>query len=540
MFHAALANDAGLCGSILQERGGLALLIADGTEPFLQASRHLTSQVEKDFPRLAPMLCVALLMAPRREEADAVYESYLRWYAAAESGRSTPEDPVMHAECVLLQSLVEVISGRSVENDRLNGLLSEAMRLAEADWLLPGFRGAMHAVLAYHTCERARFQLSRRRGAIARDFFRIADSSLGCGVVDLVDGVSAMAQGRVREAAALYSGSQLATFAKPLSLELRIERSGKEPGNRWCEEVTETPHEIPGWFDVRVAAQNNRAEALFEREGPEAAADFLEQSIDQAARAKLVREQRLLCAQRVSWLVAAGRTDAARRAWDDASFPETLARLLDLARQSWREFEGIGCARVALLGALGQFDDARLLARSLASTAKGWELRRTLMRCLAAWAIVEHRASNPTGALARLQEYLRAYRDTDYARPLAREGEAGVRLLRSLFDGESEPETRQLARQLLQKLDGPGQTNAESSESTAALTEMHGKILQYLAQGRRNKEIARSLGLTESGVRYHLKRIYRSLGTNNRIDAVRRARERGVVAKPAIPDEAAR
>ncbi len=45
-----------------------------------------------------------------------------------------------------------------------------------------------------------------------------------------------------------------------------------------------------------------------------------------------------------------------------------------------------------------------------------------------------------------------------------------------------------------------------------------------MARGLRNKEIAKGLGITEHGVRYHLKNIYRKTGARGRIDAVRRVR----------------
>ena len=37
------------------------------------------------------------------------------------------------------------------------------------------------------------------------------------------------------------------------------------------------------------------------------------------------------------------------------------------------------------------------------------------------------------------------------------------------------------------------------------------------------------MGLSEDGVRYHIKSIYRKLGTNRRFDAVRRARAAGML-----------
>ena len=53
-------------------------------------------------------------------------------------------------------------------------------------------------------------------------------------------------------------------------------------------------------------------------------------------------------------------------------------------------------------------------------------------------------------------------------------------------------------------------------------------VLAELRNGLRNREIADRLGVTEDGVRHHLKNIYRKTGTTDRDDAVRRAASMGV------------
>ena len=57
------------------------------------------------------------------------------------------------------------------------------------------------------------------------------------------------------------------------------------------------------------------------------------------------------------------------------------------------------------------------------------------------------------------------------------------------------------------------------------------EVLEGLGRGERDKEIARRLGITENGVRYHLKNIYRKLGATGRVDAVRRAHSGGVIRR---------
>ncbi len=58
-------------------------------------------------------------------------------------------------------------------------------------------------------------------------------------------------------------------------------------------------------------------------------------------------------------------------------------------------------------------------------------------------------------------------------------------------------------------------------------------ILQRLAAGCGNKEIARELGITERTVKYHLTEVYTLLDATNRTEAVARATARGWLRLPA-------
>ncbi len=67
----------------------------------------------------------------------------------------------------------------------------------------------------------------------------------------------------------------------------------------------------------------------------------------------------------------------------------------------------------------------------------------------------------------------------------------------------------------------------------AGLSEREAMILEELARGRSNREIARTLFLSEQTVKFHLRNIYRKLGVANRTEAARFAFERGLVESTA-------
>lgn len=59
-------------------------------------------------------------------------------------------------------------------------------------------------------------------------------------------------------------------------------------------------------------------------------------------------------------------------------------------------------------------------------------------------------------------------------------------------------------------------------------------VLRQLAQGLSNREIAKTLWISEQTVKFHLRNIYRKLDISNRTEAVRYAYERHLVESPAL------
>ena len=61
------------------------------------------------------------------------------------------------------------------------------------------------------------------------------------------------------------------------------------------------------------------------------------------------------------------------------------------------------------------------------------------------------------------------------------------------------------------------------------LTERERQVLQRIAQGLANKQIAAALGISEHTVKFHLSSIYAKLGATNRTEAVRLGTLQGII-----------
>jgi len=76
----------------------------------------------------------------------------------------------------------------------------------------------------------------------------------------------------------------------------------------------------------------------------------------------------------------------------------------------------------------------------------------------------------------------------------------------------------------------------KDSAKAAGLTERERSILEALAKGKSNDEIAKELWVTQQTVKFHLTNIYRKLGVKNRTEATRLAYQRGLVENPLYDD----
>ena len=83
----------------------------------------------------------------------------------------------------------------------------------------------------------------------------------------------------------------------------------------------------------------------------------------------------------------------------------------------------------------------------------------------------------------------------------------------------------------------PSGEEEPSSAKALGLTEREGAILQALARGLSNDEIAKELWVTQQTVKFHLTNIYRKLGAKNRTQATRIAQQHGLVDSPLFGDD---
>jgi two-component system nitrate/nitrite response regulator NarL len=102
--------------------------------------------------------------------------------------------------------------------------------------------------------------------------------------------------------------------------------------------------------------------------------------------------------------------------------------------------------------------------------------------------------------------------------------------LRAIADDEA-PLNPEIALSILREFGGrkPGAAQAADSPASESLTPREREILQEVARGQKNREVAETLGLSEHTVKNHLKNILQKLHLDNRVQLTRYAYERGLI-----------
>ena len=528
-FHARSSGESRLVAELVERAGLFDTWLRHGVTRLFAANEFVTAEIAALYPRLALLRSAVLRMAMNADEASALYESVDRATEGFTQDREGGNAALLAVDRVFTQAVLAGGSHQAL-HDEVHTLLPTGGVAAsdEAGRLL---LGGQSIVLCGSCHERARFDECRQHATMARAHFG-EEKRYGNIVLDIYLGMSAMAQGRVREATACYARARrvtrehfssdpcLSVWGDAVKIELDLER------NR---ERALEPRMLKGlselraiWTDIDAAAIAVSAELMLDQHGSEAVTRFLVKTQDEVRGMRSESLLRYVSGLLVSHLAGIGSPQQAAQVWRDQALPEDVSELLDLTGQPWRTMESLACARIRLLAAQGEFVSAAALASSLSATTSELGLVRTLLRALALSMTVAEQAGWTERSLEHLVEFMRLAREADYIKPLVREREVSRVALGRLLGKEPDAETRDATESILKRLDG--ETPAKPMFSPREL-----EVLAEVRQGRRNKEIAGRLGISEPGVRFHLGNIYRKTGNSRREEAVRSAQSQGVL-----------
>ena len=510
--HAREAGDAALTGEVIEDAGGVRLWASLGAEGLIAVDDYLNDEVVEAFPRAGLLRVVVLGQMSRFQEASSLYARLSAATEGFQRDRATGgDDRALQLEHVLVQVTMASFSCQPFRTPAVQKMLRHAEAFVQAEGADLIVKGALNMTLSIVDQMRARFSSAARHGAAGMDAFSRAGAGHGNTFMHLHLGTLEFARGRGREAMEHYTHGYPTMLADLLAFEVAHERGVARP-RRSAPDLVGLPN--LGWFEVYAAIYSVASELVLECDGPRAALSFVGRALLRSRTAGLPAVERFLSILRVFCLTRCGLVEQAAQAWEAAELPVDQHDILDVDRQSWREMEALACTRFRLHCESGAYDSALEIGAGLRTLGRQRGLWRPLMNGVALSMASQWQSGNAERAMELLSEFLSLADSVDYVRPLVRVREQTLAVLPVLIDEAQYAPYHEAAATLLEQL------AAETDAPT--LTDRELAIMRDVARGLRNKEIAKGLGITENGVRYHLKNIYRKTGAKGRIDAVHR------------------
>jgi LuxR family maltose regulon positive regulatory protein len=198
-----------------------------------------------------------------------------------------------------------------------------------------------------------------------------------------------------------------------------------------------------------------------------------------------------------------------------------------------------GVARAHLAASEGRYDEAIASLKGLRQEAQSVHNHYFATRVATLMSVVLLRADRVNDALNGFRGVLNISAQAGLYQTILDEGPQVGILLTTLQEnaertGGSHELTRYIGRLLAgwQSRHGSQAEPAPSAAIVESLSARERDILQLIAQGLSNKEVARSLVIAPETVKSHVKNIFKKLGAEKRAQAVSRAQSFGIVGTP--------
>jgi len=198
-----------------------------------------------------------------------------------------------------------------------------------------------------------------------------------------------------------------------------------------------------------------------------------------------------------------------------------------------RESEYLVFARYLCLA--GRHEEALLLTSRLSALAEKEDRLGSRIETLCLLAVVSYRQRDIAKATSALDKALELGIGDGYARTFIDESEPMAELLARYLKYKKKSvigERYAYAKRLFEMTSESivcDKGKALASGTMEGLTRTEYKVLQLLSAGRSNDEIAEELRVSINTVKYHNSNLYGKLGARNRLEALSRAKESGIL-----------
>lgn len=503
---------------LVAEHGSLKIWMNYGFAVVQEIVEQCEDKVIDGSPTLSLMKCIVLMKTGRISEAQALFERI---------EDHPPTESLFDRDREIVRVTL-LVYGCGLQRDddleRFRGIV--AQNVGEPSW-----RSLMSTLLCILNGQRAQFDAAVAALVDARMHARSANSTYNLMFLSLHETAIHLAQGALKKARLSLSDSRkrwrqefatdlgAETVMSALNASLEYE-TGQITSARHS--VRKSAYRMPdseAWFDIYAAAYEPMARITADDHGLGAALELLE---DQRRRLNAQGLPRVAAHIDNIAMVLAGEHWITGRISKWPAAP--LVRFIE-DNGSWQEIETYRLACVYQSCAEGRVNDALADLEGAISSSVAKRLYRSCLRFQLAKMSVLDLDGNEELADQAFNEALGL----------------AVRL------GATQVFHHHQTSQLTQRLEGVVSNDGHGSTANVAFTRklLKGRsksrevfeaslsareleVITALADGGSDKMLGRALGMTEHGVRFHLKSIYKKLEVHDRVSAIQKARMLGI------------
>ncbi|MCM8732475.1 response regulator transcription factor [Hephaestia sp. GCM10023244] len=504
---------------VVIERGSLLIWMTHGFAAIREVVEQAGEPHVERSSVLQMMRCIVLMKTGRIAEAQ-------RHFAAIHIDEADLT-PILERDREITRITLLVYGCGPQRGDDLERFRSIVARTASE----PGWKSLLSTLSCMLNAQRAQFDAALANLIEARVHARSADSRYNLLFLSLHEANIHLAQGALKEARAALGearkrwrqefaddrGAETVMSALMASLEYEL---GQLTSAR--SSVRKSAYRMPdseAWFDIYVAAYEPMARIIVTDHGTGPAHEAL---ADQ--RRKLIAQglPRVAAMLQNLAIVLAGEQ------WvRDGTMPgDTLQGLAALdAVPAWQEQEMFGLASAYMAMWKGRVDEAERLLRDGIKSSDERKLARSSLRYRLALVTLLLKKSDER-ADAELRHALllgaRLGARQVFLHTLNQELAAAMTRLAEAAEGR-----RSGLKRFVGALRAPRRITGNHGELSLSARELD--VLRALDEGGSDKVLGRLLDISEHGVRFHLKSIYRKLNVHDRLSAIHRAKEIGVI-----------
>lgn len=515
--HSREALDYDRCASLIEQAGGWELILFGGIGYLRDLLQHIPEDVAQQYPRI--LLAKAYLGVK-----DGLVAESRALLDAAVNARCDVDMNRLQRDILNVGSLIFVYEDTTVSIEQVDQLESRLAKVAQDD---PLTRSILAAQLIVCQLAVGRFPKADQLAQSAMRSMREARTVLGLNYCYLHAGLAALYQGRLKAAEAHFG----------VARRMADENFAHDPGLRalsrlltgalhhWTGEKTnytdeqaradlEQVEHYDGWYDIFAAG------VVVETFG-------LASPVEAISRAQRIADRRnLRRLAHVATSIQIGQTDDPDRGSQAAKLAQRLPKDIWKEQPFW--WNPYLESRLALGTYYAGIDRSRavIALNEAIECAEYFGAALYLVRLLVARALILDLSGQRGKAVEDLTEALSVAAPENMVGPFL--GQRGiVPLIRAVIrhgqDAYIDILIIEFAGSIIDRASRLG--TGEEVPNVAGLSIREREVLDELANGRSNKEIARLLDMTEHTVKFHLKNIFVKLGAERRTEAVAKAKQ---------------